>query len=118
MEKFTIEETDRLNVLYADGFKGEITADDVALISRFEYMKAFDDITAQMKNDEIKKNADVRAAGTQSMFDQAMANMQELHARALPNLEKLEKRERPKFEDAQKQEYKIENRSVVSHDGK
>ena len=118
MEKFTIEETDRLNVLYADGFKGEITADDVALISRFEYMKAFDDITAQMKNEEIKENAKARAAGTQSMFDQAMANMQELHARALANFDKIEKRERINIEDAQKQEYKIENRSVVSHDGK
>lgn len=115
MEKFTTEETDRLNILYADGFKGEITALDVRLISRFEYMKAFDDITAQMKNEEIKENAKARAAGTQSVFEQALTNMQELHARALANFDKLEKRERPKFEDAQKQEYKIETGSA--HNG-
>lgn len=118
MEKFTAKESDRINELYANGFKGEITADDISLISRFEYMKAYNDIQASIENEKLKDGAKLRADNTQSMFDQAMENMRELHEIALARLERLEKRERPSIEDAQKSEIKIENRSAVSHDGK
>ena len=118
MEKFTATESDRINVLYAEGFKGEITADDIALISRFEYSKAYEAIQAEIKNEEIKAGAKARAEGTQSVFEQAMSNMQELHARALARMDALEKRERPTIEQAQKEELKPQNMTRTVRDGK
>lgn len=98
MEKFTAKESDRINELYANGFKGEITAYDISLISRFEYMKAYNDIQATIENEKLKDGAKLRADNTQSMFDQAMENMRELHERAIARLDRFESRERARYE--------------------
>ena len=118
MEKFTAEETDRINVLYGTGFKGEINEDDIKLISRFEYMKAYNDIETQNKENEISTKLKRESANAQSIFEQALSNMQELQQRALSRYEKLEKRERPTIEDAQKDEFNVVQRSAVTHNGK
>ena len=111
MEKFTAKETDRINVLYAENFKGEITADDIALISRFEYMKAYNDIETQNKENETSAKLKRDSDNAQSLFEQAMTNMQQLQERAMSRYDKLEKRERPTIEEAQKDEYMVDVRS-------
>ena len=110
MEKFTAEETDRINVLYGTNFKGEVTADDIALIARFEYMKAYNDIETQMKENETSTKLKRDADNAQSMFSQAMENMRELHELAIARMERMEKRERPSIEQAQKDEYTVDIR--------
>ena len=110
MEKFTAEETDRINVLYGTNFKGEVTADDIALIARFEYMKAYNDIETQMKENETSTKLKRDADNAQSLFEQAFSNLQEMQQRAIERYDRLEKRERPSIEQAQKDEYTVNTR--------
>ena len=118
MEKFTATETDRINVLYADGFKGEITADDIALISRFEYMKAYSAIEYEMKEKETQEKMRTMIDNAQTITDKALNALNDLHTFALSRMAALEKRERPTIEQAQKEELKPQNMTRTVRDGK
>ena len=117
MEEFLKSEIERINYLYGNDFKGDITPDDVKLIARFEYQKAKNEIEYKIENDKILEKAENNVKGAQSVFEKAISNMEELHARALGRMDRLEKRERPTIEDAQKNELKIDNAPAVLHHG-
>ena len=116
MDEFTNEEKYRIDALYGTDFEN-IMPEDAQLIARYEAYKAKQDEKIQAEIKAIQAESEQRLEYAKEQQKQAMDNLNELHARAMARIERMEKRERPSIEDAQKQEYKIENRSVVSHDG-
>ena len=56
--EFTNEEKDRINKLYGNDFKGELTPDDVKLIANWEHYKIENDMEYQLK---IKEQDEIAA---------------------------------------------------------
>lgn len=118
MDEFTKTERARIDYLYGSDFEGDITQDDIKLISRFEYARAYEDIQAEIKREQTANDSKRDLENAQMLCDQALANMQEQQARALARLDALEKRERPTIEQAQKEELKPQNMTRTVRDGK
>ena len=118
MDDFTKAERARIDYLYGNDFSGDITQEDIKLISRFEYARAYEDIQSDMKREQTANDSKRDIEIAQSLLEQALSNMQEQQARAIARLDALEKRERPTIEDAQKNEFNVVQRSAVTHDGK
>ena len=117
MDEFTKVEIERINYLYGNDFKGELTAIDVKLIARFEYARAKEDIESDINRKEHKEDIENNLEAMRSIKEQAIANLESIQKYALSRLESLEKRERPTIEDAQKNELKIDNAPAVLHHG-
>ena len=90
MEDFTNEERTRLDILYSSDFKGELSSDDVKLISKFENFK----ITQRKTADETSENNinEMRQLNSecQNAYNDAMSILNELQARALARLERFD----------------------------
>ena len=117
MEDFLKSEIERINYLYGNDFKGDITPDDVKLISRFEYARAKEDIESEKDREEHKENIKNNLETMHSIKERAFSELDAIHDYAFSRLERLEKRERPTIEDAQKNELKIDNAPAVLHHG-
>lgn len=118
LDDFTKTERTRIDCLYGSDFAGDITQDDVKLIARFEYARAYEDIQAELNHEQIANDSKRDLENAQMLCDQALANMQEQQIRALARLDALEKRERPTIEQAQKEELKPQNMTRTVRDGK
>lgn len=101
MDEFTKAERARIDYLYGTDFEGEISTDDVKLISRFERVKAEQQIQFEQQSEAAKSEAKRANDEAQGIFAKAMSNLDELHTRALSRMDRLEKRERETIEQAQ-----------------
>ena len=90
MDEFTKTERARIDYLYGNDFEGDITSDDVKLISRFESMLANQKTQFEQSKKESLEEIRSLQAEAQSAFIQAMSNLNELHARAINNLDRAE----------------------------
>lgn len=118
MDEFTKTELMRIDYLYGNDFKGDITTDDVKLISRFEYARAREDIESEMDREKQKEEISENLKSSENITNTAIENLNSILSYAMERLERLEKRERPTIEDAQKDEFNVVQRSAVTHDGK
>ena len=90
MDEFTKTERARIDYLYGNDFEGDITSDDVKLISRFESMLANQKTQFEQSKKESLEEIRNLQAEAQSEFIQAMSNLNELHARAIDRLDRFE----------------------------
>ena len=86
---FTVEEKDRINLLYGTDFK-DITPDDAMLIGRWEAWKATQESEHQAKIAAIEAEVAARLEATEKQAKIAENNLAELHAMALARLERLQ----------------------------
>ena len=90
MDEFTKAERARLDYLYGNDFNGEVSPDDIKLISKFERLIA----NQEMQSEQNKKESldDIRNMNSeaQEAYTQAMCNLNELHARAIARLDRFE----------------------------
>ena len=64
MDEFTNDEKHRIDVLYGEDFKGEISPDDVKLIQRFEAYKAKHDVKVQAEIEAMKAESQAKIEET------------------------------------------------------
>ena len=60
MDEFTNEEKHRIDVLYGEDFKGEISIDDVKLIQRYEAYKAKHDAKVQAEIEAMQAESQAK----------------------------------------------------------
>ena len=87
--EFTVEEKDRINLLYGTDFK-DITPADAMLIGRWEAHKALKENEHQAKIAAIEAETAARLEATEKQAKQAADNLAELHEIALARLERLQ----------------------------
>lgn len=89
MDEFTIEERDRINILYGTEFT-DATPDDVKLIQRWEEYRAKTDAEFEARNDMLKAELEekTRIATQQALY--AMETLDELKEAALARLKAVE----------------------------
>ena len=90
MDEFTKAERARIDYLYGNDFAGDITSDDVKLISRFESALANQKTRFEQSKKESFEEIRNLQAEAQSAFVEAMNNLNELHARAIDRLDRME----------------------------
>lgn len=90
MDEFTKTERARIDYLYGNDFKGDITPDDVKLISRFESMLANQKMQFEQNKKESLEEIKSMNDEAQSAFVKAMDNLNELHERAIARLDRVE----------------------------
>lgn len=90
MEKFTSSESDRLAILYGEGFHGELTQEDIALIARFEKMKAESEAEYQDRKAALQSETQAKIVAAQSQADNAINGLNTLVNAALARLERIE----------------------------
>ena len=86
--EFTVEEKDRISLLYGTDFK-DITPEDAQLIGRWEAFKAVTTSKHQAELKALEESAQERALATQLECQQALTNLQELHDLAIARFEAI-----------------------------
>lgn len=87
--EFTIEERDRINLLYGTDFK-DITPDDAALIARWEQYKATEDAKANAEIAALNSVAAQKKEDSKRVADAAMAAMEETKNAMLARLARFD----------------------------
>ena len=88
MSEFTNEEKQRINVLYASDFK-DVTADDIALIQRYERYKAVEDAKVQAELQAIMDKANAQVEETRKTAQLAREQLEEQARRSRERWEAL-----------------------------
>lgn len=86
MEQFTNEELERINQLYGNDFNG-ITAEDAALIARWERDRARTNALASQKAELMQKETAAKIEIAKQEYEDAKVRLDELHALAVKRYE-------------------------------
>ena len=90
MDEFTKAERARLDYLYGNDFNGEVSPDDIKLISKFERYLTIQEIQQEQNKKESLDDIRNMNSEAQEAYAQAMNNLNELHARAMARLDRFE----------------------------
>lgn len=88
MSEFNNEEKRRIDMLYASDFK-DVTADDIALIQRYERYKAIEDAKVQAELQAIMNEANAQVEETRKTAQLAREQLEEQARRSRERWEAL-----------------------------
>lgn len=88
MSEFNNEEKRRIDMLYASDFK-DVTADDIALIQRYERYKAIEDAKVQAELQAIMDEANAQVEETRKTAQLAREQLEEQARRSRERWEAL-----------------------------
>lgn len=88
MSEFTNEEKRRIDMLYASDFK-DVTADDIALIQRYERYRAIEDAKVQAELQAIMDEANAQVEETRKTAQLAREQLEEQARRSRERWEAL-----------------------------
>lgn len=89
MDEFTIDEKQRIDMLYGTDFEG-ITSEDAKLIARYEAWKTRQETLGNVEAEQIRATAENNRINANKYAEQAMQALEDMKAAALARLESIE----------------------------